>query len=200
MHMALGLALQNPDRAENSLNRIELEANRMDKMIGELLELSRFESGMVALKKEPYSLSDVLETIVSDAAFEASSKRVHVVLNNAYTGYLLGQPDLIYRAIENVVRNAIKYAPNDSIVNINCTLQAEEKLIDIEIIDQGAGVLETELEDIFKPFVRGHSGSQVVGHGVGLAITKQVIDVHGGSVIARNLKPYGFSVVMTLPA
>jgi two-component system, OmpR family, sensor kinase len=200
MHMALGLALQNPDRAENSLNRIELEANRMDKMIGELLELSRFESGMVALKKEPYSLSEVLETIVSDAAFEASSKRVHVVLHNAYTGYLLGQPDLIYRAIENVVRNAIKYAPNDSIVSINCTLQAEEKLIDIEIIDQGAGVLETELEDIFKPFVRGHSGSQVVGHGVGLAITKQVIDVHGGSVIARNLKPYGFSVVMTLPA
>lgn len=199
MHMALGLALQNPDRAENSLNRIELEANRMDKMIGELLELSRFESGMVALKIEPYSLTDVLETIVSDAAFEASSKRVHVVLKNTYSGYLLGQPDLIYRAIENVVRNAIKYAPNDSIVSIHCTLQAEEKLIDIEITDQGAGVLETELEDIFKPFVRGHSGSQVVGHGVGLAITKQVIETHGGKAVARNLKPYGFSVTMTLP-
>ncbi|MDP3608352.1 MAG: ATP-binding protein [Methylophilus sp.] len=199
MHMALGLALQNPDRAENSLNRIELEANRMDKMIGELLELSRFESGMVALKIEPYSLSDVLETIVSDAAFEASSKRVHVVLKNTYTGYLQGQPDLIYRAIENVVRNAIKYAPNDSIVSIHCTLQAEGKLIDIEITDQGAGVLETELEDIFKPFVRGHSGSQVVGHGVGLAITKQVIETHGGKAVAKNLKPYGFSVTMTLP-
>jgi two-component system OmpR family sensor kinase len=154
---------------------------------------------MVALKKEPYSLSDVLETIVVDAAFEASNKRVHVVLNNTYTGSLMGQQDLIYRAIENVVRNAIKYAPNDSIITIDCQLQPDENYIDIVITDQGAGVLETELEDIFKPFVRGHSGSQVIGHGVGLAITKQVMEVHGGSVMARNLKPFGFSVSMTLP-
>ncbi|EUJ10758.1 signal transduction histidine kinase [Methylophilaceae bacterium 11] len=199
IHMALGLALQTPEKAENSLARIELEANRMDKMIGELLELSRFESGMVDLKKEDFLLNELLDMIVEDAAFEASNKRIRIALNAPQTVKISGQQDLMHRAIENVVRNAIKYAPNDSIVNIDCKSHSTSKPIEITITDQGSGVLETELEDIFKPFVRGHSGSQVVGHGVGLAITKQVIEAHGGKVWAANLKPHGFSVTMILP-
>lgn len=199
IHMALGLALQTPEKAENSLARIELEANRMDKMIGELLELSRFESGMVDLKKEVFLLNELLDMIVEDAAFEASNKRIRITLNAQQAIQVSGQQDLMHRAIENVVRNAIKYAPNDSIVNIDCKLQSAGKPVEITIADQGSGVLETELEDIFKPFVRGHSGSQVVGHGVGLAITKQVIEAHGGKVWAANLKPHGFSVTMILP-
>ncbi len=199
MQMALGLALQSPQRAESSLHRIELEAERMDKMIGELLELSRFESGMVELKKESFVLNELLDMIVEDAAFEASHKRIRIALNAPQTIQISGQQDLIYRAIENVVRNAVKYAPNDSIVNMDCKLEAAGKWIEITIIDQGAGVLDTELEDIFKPFVRGHSGSQVVGHGVGLAITKQVVEAHGGKVWATNLKPHGFSITMRLP-
>lgn len=199
MQMALGLALQNPQRAESSLHRIELESERMDKMIGELLELSRFESGMVELKKEDFILNDLLDMIVEDAAFEASHKRIRIALSAQQTMSVSGQQDLMHRAIENVVRNAVKYAPIDSIVNIDCKLQAADKQIKITITDQGTGVLATELEDIFKPFVRGHSGSQVVGHGVGLAITKQVIEAHGGQVWATNLNPYGFSVTMTIP-
>lgn len=199
MQMALGLALQNPQRAESSLHRIELEAERMDKMIGELLELSRFESGMVELKKEDFILNDLLDMIVEDAAFEASHKRIRIALSVQQTIQMTGQQDLMHRAIENVVRNAVKYAPNDSIVNMHCKVQAATKWIEITITDQGPGVLETELEDIFKPFVRGHSGSQVVGHGVGLAITKQVIEAHGGKVWATNLKPHGFSVTITIP-
>jgi signal transduction histidine kinase len=199
MHMALGLAVQNPNRAENSLSRIELEANRMDKMIGELLELSRFESGMVELHKETFLLNDVLQTIVEDAAFEASNKRMRIALHCNTLITLLGQQDLMHRAIENVVRNAIKYAPNDSVVTIDVHLQEASSHLNIVITDQGEGVLEAELDDIFKPFVRGHSGSQVVGHGVGLAITKQVLEAHGGKVSAKNLKPYGFSVSMTMP-
>lgn len=199
MHMALGLALQNPDRAENSLNRIELEATRMDKMIGELLELSRFESGMVKIKQEKFSLNDVLETIVEDASFEAANKRIRISPHLQQPIYLMGQQDLVHRAIENVVRNAIKYAPNDSEIKIDCQLQPGHSQVDMTITDQGAGVLETELEDIFKPFVRGNSGSQVVGHGVGLAITKQVLEAHHGKVWANNLKPYGFAVTIRLP-
>lgn len=199
MHMALGLAMQTPEKAESSLARIELEATRMDKMIGELLELSRFESGMVELKKEPFILNELLDMIVEDAAFEASHKRIRIALNAPQAMPISGQQDLMHRAIENVVRNAVKYAPIDSIVNIDCKLEAADKRVEITITDQGAGVLETELEDIFKPFVRGHSGSQVVGHGVGLAITKQVVEAHGGKVWATNLKPYGFSVTMTIP-
>lgn len=199
MHMALGLAMQTPEKAENSLARIELEATRMDKMIGELLELSRFESGMVELKREPFILNELLDMIVEDAAFEASHKRIRIALNAQQAVQISGQQDLMHRAIENVVRNAVKYAPSDSIVNVDCIIESASKQMQLTIIDQGSGVLDTELEDIFKPFVRGHSGSQVVGHGVGLAITKQVIEAHGGKVWAANIKPHGFSVTITLP-
>lgn len=199
MQMALGLAMQNPQRAESALTRIELEAERMDKMIGELLELSRFESGMVELNKETFVLNELLEMIVEDAAFEASNKRIRIVFNAQQTVQIFGQQDLLHRAIENVVRNAVKYAPQDSIVNIDCIIKPVSNQIEIIITDQGSGVLDAELDDIFKPFVRGHSGSQVVGHGVGLAITKQVIEAHDGEVKAVNLKPHGFSVTITLP-
>jgi two-component system, OmpR family, sensor kinase len=197
MHMALGLASQNPSKVESSLNRIGLEAERMDKLIGELLELSRFESGMVDIKKEQFSLSELLETIIEDAAFEASSKQIKIVSDIKQTVMYQGQEDLMYRAIENVVRNAVKYAPPESTININ--LNQHDDVTKLSVCDQGSGVLETELDDIFKPFVRGYSGSQVVGHGVGLAIAKQVIEAHGGNIVARNLKPYGFCVMITLP-
>ncbi|OIQ85210.1 sensor protein CpxA [mine drainage metagenome] len=199
IQMALGLVRQNPIKIEVFLERIELEANRMDKLVGELLELSRLESGVVKIKKENLELNQLLTNIVEDAQFEAMAKQItlHLTLDENYT--LKGQPDLLYRAIENVVRNAIKYGPNDSEITIVCNHQADNKYLHIRVTDQGTGVSEDELEDIFKPFVRGISGSQTTGHGVGLAITKQVVDVHGGWVFAKNLSPSGFCVEMVLP-
>jgi signal transduction histidine kinase len=69
----------------------------------------------------------------------------------------------------------------------------------LSVTDQGQGVSESELQDIFKPFVRGTDTTQTIGHGVGLAITKQVVEAHGGNILARNLSPVGFSVDVTLP-
>ncbi|MDX1913961.1 MAG: ATP-binding protein [Methylophilus sp.] len=199
IHMALGLATQNQARIGSSIDRIELEANRMEKLIGELLELSRFESGIVEIKKESFVLNDILETIVEDAALEASAKRIKILLDAASSLVVMGQQDLLYRAIENVVRNAIKYGPSESEIKLLCQYEQGRKWVLVEVVDQGTGVLETELEDIFKPFVRGYSSSQNEGHGVGLAITKQVIEAHGGEVVAKNLKPFGFSVLMKIP-
>lgn len=198
MQMALGLASQTPEKAESALNRIALEAERMDKLIGELLELSRFESGMVALNKERFSFNALLDSIVEDANFEAADKNIQILCEIEASITVEGQLDLLNRAVENVVRNAIKYAPNDSVITIK-TLISDQQL-QLSITDQGAGVLTSELADIFKPFVRGNSGSQVVGHGVGLAITKQVVEAHGGQVVAQNLKPNGFMVTITLPS
>jgi two-component system, OmpR family, sensor kinase len=197
MQMALGLATQTPEKAEGALKRIELEAERMDKLIGELLELSRFESGMVALKKERFSFNALLDSIIEDANFEAADKHIQIMSEIEASITVEGQLDLLNRAIENVVRNAIKYAPNDSVVTIKTVINNQQ--LQLSITDEGAGVLASELADIFKPFVRGNSGSQVVGHGVGLAITKQVVEAHGGQVFAQNLKPNGFTVTITLP-
>lgn len=152
---------------------------------------------MVDLNKETFSLNALLDSIVEDAAFEAADKNMKIVSDSKAEFSLIGQIDLLHRAIENVVRNTVKYGPNDSVVNINVT--SDNKQLTISIADQGAGVLASELEDIFKPFVRGNSGSQVVGHGVGLAIAKQVVEAHGGSIKARNLEPYGFCISLIFP-
>lgn len=199
MQMALGLVKQTPDKITAFIDRIALEANRMDGLIGELLTLSRLESGTVQIKKETLALNQLLHNIVEDAQFEAASKdiRLDMALTHEYS--LQGQADLLYRAIENVVRNAIKYGPDHSTITMNCYQDKTDGHIHITVTDQGAGVDALELEDIFKPFVRGVSGSQTVGHGVGLAITKQVIEAHGGNVRADNLSPNGFKVEITLP-
>ncbi|WP_235189750.1 HAMP domain-containing sensor histidine kinase [Methylotenera sp. L2L1] len=199
IQMALGLVRQSPQKIAEFLDRITLEANRMDGLVGELLTLSRLESGAVQIKKETLALNQLMHSIIEDAQFEAASKNMKLCmsLDNDYT--LHGQPDLLYRAIENVVRNAIKYGPNDSEINIACSKSIENQQIYIAVTDQGDGVDTLELEDIFKPFIRGNSGSQTVGHGVGLAITKQVIEAHGGHALAKNTIPQGFCVEISLP-
>ena len=199
MQMALGLVKQTPDKITAFIDRIALEANRMDGLIGELLTLSRLESGTVQIKKETLALNQLLYSIVEDAQFEAASKDIKLVMTLTHEYSLQGQADLLYRAIENVVRNAIKYGPDHSTITMSCYQDTADSQLHISVTDQGAGVDALELEDIFKPFVRGVSGSQTVGHGVGLAITKQVIEAHGGDVRAENLDPNGFKVEITLP-
>ncbi|PPC99492.1 MAG: two-component sensor histidine kinase [Methylotenera sp.] len=199
IQMALGLVRQSPHKIEAFLNRITLEANRMDGLVGELLTLSRLESGAVQVKKETLELKQLMHNIIEDAQFEAESKNMKLKMSLDQNYLLQGQPDLLYRAIENVVRNAIKYGPDNSVINIDCSKHNDNQKIQITVTDQGAGVDALELEDIFKPFVRGSSGSQTVGHGVGLAITKQVIDAHSGQVIAKNITPQGFCVEISLP-
>jgi two-component system, OmpR family, sensor kinase len=197
MQMALGLARQNPDKIDASLTRIEREAVKMDTLVGELLELSRYESGVVQLKKSPVVLNQLLVSIVEDAQFEAQNKGITLNLVATQQIQLQAQPDVLYRAIENVVRNAIKYAPEQSEVTLD--LQLQTNFVIVRVSDVGLGVAQSELEDIFKPFIRGTSGSQTEGHGVGLAITKQVVEAHGGSVRAYNMQPTGFCVEIALP-
>ncbi|HEY0843310.1 HAMP domain-containing sensor histidine kinase [Methylotenera sp.] len=199
IQMALGLVKQTPHKIAEFIDRITLEANRMDGLIGELLTLSKLESGAVQIKKETLALNQLMHSIVEDAQFEAASKDIKLRMKLDHEQNLQGQADLLYRAIENVVRNAIKYGPDHSAININCYKDSADDCLHIVVTDEGAGVDALELEDIFKPFVRGVSGSQTVGHGVGLAITKQVIEAHGGRVSAHNLNPIGFCVDITLP-
>lgn len=197
IQVALGLIRQSDDKLDMSLDRIEREAQRMDTMLAELLELSRLESGVMQLTKETIPLKPLLEEILEDGEFEAQSKAIALKLHMDDSVNLYCHPELLSRAIENVVRNAMKYAPEHSQVDVFC--ESLNGMIKLRVVDQGKGVHVSELEDIFKPFIRGKDASQTTGHGVGLAITRQIIDSHGGSVLAHNLAPIGFEIVMTLP-
>lgn len=202
LQIAVGLARQQPDKLESSLTRIERESVRMDDLVGELLALSRLESGVIKLDKERVNLNELLTTVIEDARFEGEAKKISIdykmQLETSGTSLsLLGQQDLLHRAIDNVVRNALKYSPSQSHVSIKTSI--ENALIKIEVNDQGAGVAEDELEIIFQAFFRGSNTNQTDGHGVGLAIAKQIIEAHGGSIVARNISTGGLSVAIKLP-
>ncbi|MDI1308002.1 MAG: ATP-binding protein [Methylotenera sp.] len=202
MQIAVGLARQQPDKLESSLTRIERESERMDALVGELLALSRLESGVIKLDNEPINLNELLTSVIEDARFEGEARKITI----GYVQHaekpdspvtLLGQQDLLHRAIDNVLRNALKYSPSQS--HISITSKLENALIKIEVNDQGAGVANDELENIFQAFFRGSNTNQTDGHGVGLAIAKQIIEAHGGTIEASNITTGGLSVKMKLP-
>ena len=198
IQMAVGLAMQNPQKIQSSLQRVELEAVRMERMISELLEIFRFESDIHKLQKADVDLKALLTGIVGDVMFEKHDAKIRLLMPDEPV-ILAGQLELLQRAIDNVIRNALKYGPVDGEVTIELQHSARTGEIILEIQDQGRGVEPQELEQIFKPFVRGRRASQVEGHGIGLAMTKHIVEVHGGFVKATNLSPDGFMIRIHLP-
>lgn len=199
IQMAVGLVIQDPQKMQNSLQRVELEAVRMERMISELLEIFRFESGMHKLDKSDVDLKVLLTGIVGDVLFEKHEANIRLEMPDDMV-LIEGQLELLQRAIDNVVRNAVKYGPEEGVVSIELQHSARTGEVTLEVQDQGQGVEPHELEHIFRPFVRGRRASQVEGHGIGLAMTKHIVEAHGGFVRATNLNPQGFLIRIHLPA
>jgi len=199
MQAVIGLLRQQPERLEAFLDRIERETVRMDQLVEELLTLSRLESGVIGAKHDPVSMDEVLGLVVDDACLEARSKGCWIDATSDTDACVVGNPELMQRAIENVVRNAIKYSPQDGVVEIAATVDDAASRWCLTVRDRGPGVPEAELKRIFEPFFRGSSGNQAEGHGLGLAIAQQILVSHGGSVRALNRQGGGLCVEIRLP-
>ncbi|MDP8567249.1 sensor histidine kinase [Methylophilus aquaticus] len=198
IQMAVGLVMQNPKKMQDCMQRVELEAIRMEKMIAELLEIFRLESGMQRLRRTEVDMVTLLKSIISDVQFERQDARIQLVLPQTQV-ILSGHLELLHRAIENVIRNAVKYGPPEGEVTVELQLSVRTGEVVVEVQDQGRGVAQQELLQIFKPFVRGRETTQIEGHGIGLAITKHIVEAHGGFVRAANLNPAGFMLRIHLP-
>lgn len=198
IQLSVGLVMQNPKKMQSSLQRVELEAIRMERMISELLEIFRFESGMQKLQKIEVDLKALLTGIVGDVLFEKQDAKLRLEMPETAV-VVEGQLELLQRAIDNVIRNAVKYGPENGVVAIELQHSARTGEVILEVQDQGQGVEQQELEQIFRPFVRGRRASQVDGHGIGLAMTKHIVEAHGGFVKATNLNPHGFMIRIHLP-
>ncbi|MRW93692.1 HAMP domain-containing protein [Duganella sp. FT80W] len=198
LQAAIGLAHQSPEKINASLERIERESVRMDKLVGELLTLARLEAGAIKASQEQIAMADLLEQIADDARYEAASQQRTVVQEGEADVQVIGQSDLLGRAIENVVRNAIKHSPEGGEVQLQVRSLPEASQLVIRVLDRGPGVAPSDLETIFQPFFRS-SNAGTEGHGLGLAIAQHVIEAHGGSIKATNRAGGGLCVEMILP-
>ncbi|MFA5531214.1 MAG: ATP-binding protein [Thiohalomonadaceae bacterium] len=181
------------------LERIEREADRLEHLVSDVLSLARLEAGKTRLNRQPVQLRDWLDAIVQDAAFEAEAAHKHVVFVPGADACLEADPVLLRSAVENVLRNAVRHTPEAGQVHISLDIDGDKATITVR--DSGPGVPDDELTHIFQPFTRvgeardRHSG----GFGLGLAISRQAVEVHGGEIIAKNAPEGGLSVSMLLP-
>jgi two-component system sensor histidine kinase CpxA len=189
---------RNTDDIEGSLNRIQKEADRLNELVGQLLQVTRAEGDREKLLHEPVRLDELLETIVDDCAIEAQARSCELLMDRVPQITVAGDPELLRRAIENIIRNAIRYSPPDAAVDI--ALSVHGATAQVRVRDRGPGVPPESLGRIFDPFYRvdpdrSRSGG---GVGLGLAIARRAVELHDGTLRATNANP-GLIVEIELP-
>ncbi len=196
LHAAIGLARQEPERFEETMNRLEREGERMNLLVGELLTLSRLEAGVHG-KVEEFELDELIAELIEDARLEAAARHQIVDLEECRGLRVRANPELLHRALENVVRNALKHTPDGGTIRFVCR-RIGERHCRISVFDPGPGVPEDELPYIFEPFRRARNAIGN-GHGLGLAIARRVMSSIDGTISAANLADGGFRVDLELP-
>jgi len=187
-----------PDDLAPAFDRIERDTARLDAMIGELLTLNRLEAEGIA-RAEPIELGALAKSIVDDAAIEAERQGSRLTLRAPEACSLQGNRELLRRAIENVVRNAIRFTPAGEAVEVELAREQGRALLHVR--DHGPGVPASSLDKIWKPFYRveGDRARNTGGTGLGLAITEQAIALHGGKSRAENHPDGGLLLTLELP-
>jgi two-component system sensor histidine kinase CpxA len=202
LQVALGLARQRAGLdTRGMLDRIELEAERINEMIGRLLTLSRLEGGQ-ALPFEPITLSELVQEVAQDADFEAQARKCDVRCQVMQECTVAGNDMLLRSAVENVVRNAVRYTAENTAVEVQLAVEERPKAeAVIRVSDRGPGVPEEALGKLFQPFYRldDARGRQSGGVGLGLSIAERAVRLHGGSVKASNREGGGLVVEIRLP-
>jgi signal transduction histidine kinase len=203
LNLALELARRKSTDADAALGRIETESLLLEEMIAQILTLTRLESGAEEVKMEPIDLTALLTSITADADFEGRASDCSVMIIESTPCDISGNKELLRRAIENVIRNAVRYTRKATAVNV--TLRhipgVSNSYAEVTVRDHGPGVSEDELPLLFHPFYRVSNARdrQTGGTGLGLAITQRAVAFHHGSVTASNAPDGGLIVTMHLP-
>ena len=203
LQVALGLAQQRGGTENTTeLDRIERETERLNELIGQLLSLARMETATAEIEQGPIELDTLLQEVADDAAYEAHVVNRDVKIIHSLPVTINGNSVLLRSALENVVRNAIRYTTEDTLVELSLQQDREKPgWVVIRIRDHGPGIPEDMLKSIFEPFVRiGQARDrQTGGYGLGLTIAKRAISLHGGEMNAANEDDHGISILIRLP-
>lgn len=197
LQIAIGLAQRDPEGFLANLDRIESESLKLQGLLENMLMLAQLQHG-AELPMETIDLYDLVATVVRDAQFEAKALQRDVVLQDSAPCYAHVNTGLVSRAIDNILRNAIKYTAPETTIDVFVRCDTEN--FHIDICDCGPGVDDSATLQIFEPFYRAanqHTAAQ--GYGLGLAIARNAIELHGGSIRASNRAGGGLQVSIALP-
>ena len=187
LNVALELAKQK-STAESAplLDRIETESHRLNEMISRLLILAKLESGSEMIEPVRVDLAELVREVAEDADFEAQAKGRSVKILADEPSTVMGSENLLRSAIENVLRNAVRYTAEGTVVDVSLVRQNGHSVL--QVSDHGGGVPDDELANLFRPFYRvGEARERKTGGiGLGLAIAERAIKAHKGTIAARN--------------
>jgi two-component system sensor histidine kinase CpxA len=197
LEFAVELARNSPD-SNKALNRIKKETDRLSILVSELLQVTRAENDPQSRNLAAIPLRGLLEDVIGDTTVESEARDVSLHLDAISSLELRGDRELLRRAVENVLRNAIRFAPEQTAVDISLRQQDDKALIAIR--DHGPGVPEDSLSNLFKPFFRVEAdrNRDTGGIGLGLSIAQRAVAIHQGQIRARNAHP-GLLVEIELP-
>jgi signal transduction histidine kinase len=181
-----------------ALDRINRDVDRIASLVAGIVEITSVEGDPGDHGAEIVRIEDVLDEVISDCTLEAEARNCRIALNGRPSGQILGNSELLRRAVENVLRNGIRYSPAESTIDV--TIVEDSNSAAIAIRDYGPGVPETTLTRIFDPFFRVEEARNTLGggSGLGLSIAKRAVLVHHGTVTAKNAFP-GLCVNINIP-
>jgi len=189
--------------SDDLFQRLDRDVERIDLLMGQLLTLSRLESGFSSGEREDVDFSQIVEEVAADADFEAQALGKSVSFQT--TGSIILQkadPHALRSACENIIRNAVRFTQPGSDVQVVLEVDrsAPEPLASLSVRDHGPGVPEDSLQAIFQPFYRITRDAEATGgNGLGLAIASEAIRLHRGTIRAENLRPTGLQIIIQLP-
>ncbi len=203
LQVALGLIEKSGDTAnEKSIARIETEASRLEDMISRILSVARMDNDEQTHEFEPVELVDMISKIVRDASFEGTASNKRVKMNLATPVQTMANADLLQSAIENVIRNALRYTSTDHAVEVSVSRDSvDPDWVQISVCDGGPGVPEADIDRLFDPFFRVSDARdrKSGGAGLGLSIADRAIRAHGGTIGAENRIEGGLLVTIRIP-
>jgi signal transduction histidine kinase len=197
----LGVAVElarEGDDVESQLNRIQKESDRLNQLVGQLLQVTRAEGDPSSLRGEPVRLDALVAQLVEDAGIEAQAHGTAIHMGEAAHTVVLGDAEMMRRAVENVIRNAVRYSPPGQTVEVTLERRAGNAVVTVR--DYGAGVPEEALPRLFDAFYRVESDRDRAsgGTGLGLSIARRAIELHKGAIRAFNANP-GLRVELEVP-
>jgi two-component system sensor histidine kinase CpxA len=198
--LAVGLTRQrSAGQLPKEFGHIDREIERLNHLISQILTIARLEGGARLEERDEVDLSLLVEEIAEEAALEGDVREVTLRVECKTSAHMLGSRELLRVAIENVLRNALRHTPHASTVTVELAQAVDH--VSLSVYDQGPGVQESDLPRIFEPFFRSEDARSNFpgGTGLGLAMTRRIIEKHGGSVAALNQQTGGLVVTLLFP-